>query len=523
MIRHRKRIRFSAPINEPLEARRHFDMVTPGGIDADDHGHAEMAEYSLRTKWTQPGGIGSPVNLGYSFSNLLDAGAMPGGLSATLLKSAIEEALQVWSAVAPLKFSKMIDAGPMPSDTDYAAAGNPQLRFGSHYIDGQTGGNVLGHAYFPGGTGLAGDTHFDNSNTWSIKPQPGAIDLIEVATHEIGHALGLDHISAVPAIMNPTYASRFNGLGTAFLLADDINGIAAQYGAGLGYVISDGVLYVSGTESADTLGVDVSGSGITLTRGAYSTTALAAGITRIIVNSRGGDDTINIQNSGAIDVFVHSGAGGDTVNVNTDNTGAAAVIFDQNDEALAALKIGTGGLAKLAATEEAGDNVLTLNSLSITAGGTFDVTNGAFVLDYTSGTPFSTIQQLLNDGFNNAAWNGTGLVSSTAAASTIQGLYSLPFAESGELLGISAAQTGEFLGRTVDASAVLVRFSYTGDADLNGTLNGDDYWYLDAHILQSGSVFGYQKGDFDYNGVIDGDDYFYIDANILQQGAALKA
>src|SRR5687767_828207 len=147
---HRKR-NAAAPVTESLEARRHFDMVAPGGIDTGEH--AEMAEYSLRGKWTQPGGLGSAVNLGYSFSNLLDAGAMPGGLSATLLKSAIEEALQVWSAVAPLKFSKAIDAGPMPSDTDYSAAGTPQLRFGSHHLDGPL--NVLGHAYFPGGTGLA--------------------------------------------------------------------------------------------------------------------------------------------------------------------------------------------------------------------------------------------------------------------------------------------------------------------------------------------------------------------------------
>lgn len=510
----------AAPITESLESRRLFDLVAPGGIDTGEL--AEMAEYSLRSKWTQPGGLGSAVNLGYSFSNLLDAGAMPGGLSATLLKSAIEEALQVWSAVAPLKFSKAIDAGPMPSDTDYTANGAPELRFGSHLLDGPL--NVLGHAYFPGGTGLAGDVHFDNGDTWSIVPEAGAFDIIETATHEIGHALGLDHFNSLPAIMNPKYVGRFSGLGTAYLLNDDINGIQAQYGAGLGYVISDGVLYVSGTESADTLGVNASGSGITLTRGAYSTTALAAGITKIVVNSRGGDDTINVQSSVAIDVFVHSGGGSDTVNVNTDNTGTASVIFDQNDESLGTLKIGAGGLARLAATAAAGDNVLTLNTLSITSGGTFDISNGAFILDYTSSTPFDDVQQLLVGGFNNGAWNGgSGIVSSTAAASEIGLLYSLPYAESSALFGITGSQTAKFLDRTVDSTALLVRFTYTGDADLNGTVNGDDYWAIDSNVLQSGSVFGYQNGDFDYNGEINGDDYFFIDSNITQQGAALKA
>ena len=32
------------------------------------------------------------------------------------------------------------------------------------------------------------------------------------------------------AIMNPFYGARYNGLGTAFLLQDDINGIQAIYG-----------------------------------------------------------------------------------------------------------------------------------------------------------------------------------------------------------------------------------------------------------------------------------------------------
>jgi hypothetical protein len=61
-------------------------------------------------------------------------------------------------------------------------------------FDGQ--GNVSGHAFFPPPNGKAGCTHLDLDENWSTDPLavPGRqIDLQSVLTHEIGHALGLDH------------------------------------------------------------------------------------------------------------------------------------------------------------------------------------------------------------------------------------------------------------------------------------------------------------------------------------------
>lgn len=186
------------------------------------------------TKWPQPNGLGSAITITYSYSNLLD-GQMS-GLSVDQLKQGIEEALGLWAAVAPLHFEEVDDTGPLPdnSDSDYAAAGHADIRFGHHVLDGAQG-SELAHAFLPYSTtaGLAGDLHFDRDEDWS-RLQGGYY--LETALHEIGHTLGLEHESIEDAIMNPILRGRFTGLGSGELLPDDIAGIRAIYGEGAGSV-----------------------------------------------------------------------------------------------------------------------------------------------------------------------------------------------------------------------------------------------------------------------------------------------
>jgi hypothetical protein len=70
-------------------------------------------------------------------------------------------------------------------------------------------------------------------------------------------------------------------------------------------------------------------------------------------------------------------------------------------------------------------------------------------------------------------------------------------------------------GQVVDDTTLLVKYTWGGDADLDGDLDGDDYFWIDTNAASSGSVFGFANGDFDYDGDIDGDDYFIIDSNII--------
>jgi hypothetical protein len=74
---------------------------------------------------------------------------------------------------------------------------------------------------------IAGDTHFDEAETW-VSPSGGGagIDLATVAAHEFGHALGLNHSADPNALMAPFYTGR-----RAFLSLDDIRGIISIYGS----------------------------------------------------------------------------------------------------------------------------------------------------------------------------------------------------------------------------------------------------------------------------------------------------
>jgi hypothetical protein len=254
--------------------------------------------------WAQPGGKGTPITVTYSYDNLLD-GHLGGSLSASTIKTAIQQALALWASAAPINFVEVPDSGPPPSTTtDYSAAGKPMIRFGHLHVDGPLG--VLGYGFYPGPTGLAGDIDFDDSENWTVNPATG-IDLLEVATHEIGHALGLGHEPTRTAIMNPYYGGHFHGLGTGFLYQDDINGIQAIYGAGHGSVtplassppsvvpspfqVQGTQLTVTGTTGNDSFQFTAGASSATVILNGQSYSVNPALIHTIVFNGNGGTDS----------------------------------------------------------------------------------------------------------------------------------------------------------------------------------------------------------------------------------------
>lgn len=70
------------------------------------------------------------------------------------------------------------------------------------------------------------DIFFNNAEPWDIYdgPMQGSFDFKRIAIHELGHALGLGHEKANPAIMQPTAGDIYT------LQADDLAGVATLYG-----------------------------------------------------------------------------------------------------------------------------------------------------------------------------------------------------------------------------------------------------------------------------------------------------
>jgi hypothetical protein len=84
---------------------------------------------------------------------------------------------------------------------------------------------------------------------------------------------------------------------------------------------------------------------------------------------------------------------------------------------------------------------------------------------------------------------------------------------------LGAGETDTFAGQIITGASTVAMYTYAGDANLDGTIDGGDYGVIDNNVQVAGAS-GYYNGDFNYDGVIDGGDYGIIDNNILAQGAA---
>jgi hypothetical protein len=136
------------------------------------------------------------------------------------------------------------------------------------------------------------------------------------------------------------------------------------------------------------------------------------------------------------------------------------------------------------------------------------------ILDYIGLTPMSDIVSKIVQGRGASP---TGIYSPQANASG--NLHALGVAEASQALGISGTQTKLFAGQAVDATTVLVKFTYGGDANLDEKMNIDDYGHIDTSV--GIGLTGWFNGDFNYDGKINIDDYGIIDVNVGIQGPSL--
>ncbi len=303
---------------------------------------------------------------------------------------------------------------------------------------------------------------------------------------------------------------------------------------------------VAGTGSPESLTVDFS-NGSPFTIGlAYNASGTASSNSLLAIGTTAGNDTVTAS-SGAITVngitltgtdigtlSFAPGAGTDALTVNSgtlnlSQRSGSGIITDLFSAVTVA---GTAKLAVAPPTTHATRTLVDTTTLTI-AGvtghwtGTLDL-NGSD-LTVTSGS-LATVNNQVTSGFASGSWTGTGIDSSAAAANTghLTALGTILNTINGtQPLYGSGTGIVTFDGASPGPSAILVKFTYYGDATLDGKTDASDYSRMDAAFLTDkstpGALTGWFNGDFNYDTVINGTDYTLADNTFNRQGATLAS
>jgi autotransporter-associated beta strand protein len=249
-------------------------------------------------------------------------------------------------------------------------------------------------------------------------------------------------------------------------------------------------------------------------------------------NASNSSGKINVNKEGA---GTWTLAGANTYTGTTTVTGGTLAAAHPTAFGTGALTINTAATAKLQAGLTA---PLQLASLTIVGGtspsATLDVTNNNVVLhNGTISTTLAQIKTALNS--TGALWAGQGITSTTAAADAASNSNTTVFAV-GAIKNIDKTNAliystwpappspdGGVSGLTT--TDVLVKYTYFGDANLNGVVdNTTDYDLWSNGFTNPGlaAANGWLYGDFDYSGTVDNTtDYDLWSTGFAHQGSAL--
>ncbi|XP_038136606.1 stromelysin-3-like [Cyprinodon tularosa] len=194
--------------NRPRCGVPDYPKVTP--LDASNHSRKRSRKQRGK-RFALFGGRWDKFDLTYRILRF------PWQMSEDKVRDVLKEAFEVWGAVTPLTLREVVN-----ERADIIIDFNRYWHGDDLPFDGP--GGILAHAFFPR-TLKEGEVHFDYDELWTVGNSVGT-DLLQVAAHEFGHVLGLQHSLEPDAVMSPFYSDSY----PLKLSEDDKRGIQYLYG-----------------------------------------------------------------------------------------------------------------------------------------------------------------------------------------------------------------------------------------------------------------------------------------------------
>jgi hypothetical protein len=319
-------------------------------------------------------------------------------------------------------------------------------------------------------------------------------------------------------------------------LLGSITSISVTVDFSQGNPLTSGALNFNGSSGTDTLqvvgtsgndAVTVNASSVTIASSFGSATINYTNTEAITFNGGSGNDTLTqtAQPGGNATLAFLGTTSGDTLNISagtfsfpvvTGNTGQPTAVT------LGTLSIGSNAVVTLPTPTNGQANrmVLVLNALTINGStghwnGTLDLGDNDLIVKGGS-APQINDQLLSGLGAAGTYWSGKGIADSAAAQAPGMVTTLAGFLNSN---GSGSTILSTFDGQSVGTADVVVKYTYYGDADLNGKVDGSDYSRIDNGFLSR--LTGWYNGDFNYDNIVNGSDYTLIDNAFNRQGSAL--
>jgi hypothetical protein len=325
--------------------------------------------------------------------------------------------------------------------------------------------------------------------------------------------------------------------GGASAIADFLTGITAASTVTLASPVTLGVVRFDNTKS-----YSLAGSAITLQAssgkayaigksGSHSVSSAITVASDTEFNIRAGTVSFSGNlSSSAARALTKTGAG--TLILNSINglaTGssldiaAGAVQLGPNVSSGGSSRISTlnisSGTARLGPRSGGPAQVLRLQNLSVGAASALDLYDNDLVVNNGS---FSALEPLVLGGYRGGLdTSATGIVSTSSQ--TIHGGATILALFDNALAGFSDYPAGS--GQTISANAIVGKYTYIGDTNMDGQVTPQDYTATDSNLGTSvDPAISWFYGDTNFDGNIDATDYAGIDGALgLGQGNPLAS